>query len=235
MGPAAELAGRVVAVSGANRGIGRALVRRFLAAGAQVVALVRGATGEAAVRVAFPEHGPAIERCDLTEPASVVAAAARVGACFGRVDVLVNNAGIFLDRGVPADRMDLDVLRATLETNLVGAVAMCRAFAPLIPRGGRILNVSSTMGQLDGGITPDGAAYSVSKTALNAYTSALAAALAPREIMVDALHPGWVRTDMGGAGAPLDPSEATATALFLATRPPGETGCFWENARKIPW
>jgi NAD(P)-dependent dehydrogenase (short-subunit alcohol dehydrogenase family) len=142
---------------------------------------------------------------------------------------------VFLDRGVPADALAPDVLQQTLATNLFGAVVMCGALLDLVPRGGRIINVSSTLGQLERGIGATGAAYAISKTALNAYTSALAAAVRERGILVDAMHPGWIKTDMGGPGAPLEPEAATETALFLATRAPGETGRLWNKSALTAW
>jgi NAD(P)-dependent dehydrogenase (short-subunit alcohol dehydrogenase family) len=112
---------------------------------------------------------------------------------------------------------------------------VCEGLLDLIPRGGRIVNVSSTMGQLEGGISAHGGAYAISKTALNAYTSALANALAERGILVDAMHPGWVKTDMGGPNAPLEPADATETAYFLATREPGPTGRLWDRSALTAW
>jgi NAD(P)-dependent dehydrogenase (short-subunit alcohol dehydrogenase family) len=113
---------------------------------------------------------------------------------------------------------------------------MCTAFLPLIPAGGRIINVSSTMGQIgDGGLEPYAVAYSVSKAALNAYTTALANRIRERHILADVVHPGWVQTDMGGPGAQISPEEGTETIVFLATRKPGETGRFWNQKRVAVW
>jgi NAD(P)-dependent dehydrogenase (short-subunit alcohol dehydrogenase family) len=234
-----KLESKIVVITGAGRGIGHALIGRFLAAGATCVATARR---EEEVKRLAEELAPfgdqaLAERVDIADEAQVRGLRNRVRERLRRVDVLVNNAGILIDedRRIGADQLPLVLLQHTLETNLFGTIAMCTAFAPLIPEGGRIINLSSTMGQLADGLEPQYAAYAISKTALNAYTSSLAAALRKRKILVDAMHPGWVKTAMGGAGARITPDEATETALFLATRAPGETGRFWHEKRIIPW
>ena len=235
-----NLASKIVLVSGASRGIGRALAGRFLAAGATCIATARS---EADVEQLGAELTPVggeraiVELLDVTDEGQVRGLRNRVREQVRRVDVLVNNAAVLLDedRRVSADQLPLEVLRRTLETNLLGTVSMCTAFAPLIPENGRIINLSSTMGQLEDGLEPHYAAYAISKAALNAYTSSLAAALRRRKILVDAMHPGWVKTAMGGPGARITPDAATETALFLATRDGGETGRFWHEQRIIPW
>jgi NAD(P)-dependent dehydrogenase (short-subunit alcohol dehydrogenase family) len=229
----------IVLVTGANRGIGRALVERFLGSGATCVATARSEETGARLVAELQRYGDRafVEHVDISDETQVRALRDRVGERLRRVDILVNNAGILLeeDRHTGPDHLPLDVLRRTLDTNLIGTVAMCSAFIPLIPKGGRIINVSSTMGQLEGGLETYATAYAISKTALNAYTSALAAALESRKIFVDAMHPGWVKTAMGGPGAQITPEVATETAFFLATRPEGETGLFWRRNNVIPW
>jgi NAD(P)-dependent dehydrogenase (short-subunit alcohol dehydrogenase family) len=232
-----SLEGKLALITGVNRGIGRALAERFLGEGARCILTVRNPETAAALAGQFPERTAEIEVCDLADPASIAALGKRVRARHATIDILVNNAAIFLpeDRATTADQLDATLLQATLDVNLFGTIAMCRTFAPMIARGGRIINLSSTMGQLDGGLEPYAVAYGISKTALNAYTSALAAALQKRGILVDAYHPGWVKTEMGGAGAQREPGDATQTALFLATRPEGRTGRFWLDGKPIPW
>jgi NAD(P)-dependent dehydrogenase (short-subunit alcohol dehydrogenase family) len=234
------LDGKIVLLTGANRGIGLALARRFLGAGARCMLTVRSDAAAAALARELGDGAAplAIERCDIGVESDVTALLGRVRERVDRIDVLINNAAIFLedDRGASALTMPLRVLRETLEVNLYGTIAMCQAFAPLVPRGGRIINVSSTMGQLsDGGLPPYATAYSMSKTALNAYTSALANSLAERGVMADVLHPGWVQTDMGGPGAQITPEAATDTVMYLAERALGPTGKFWFERRVIPW
>jgi NAD(P)-dependent dehydrogenase (short-subunit alcohol dehydrogenase family) len=128
------------------------------------------------------------------------------------------------------------VLERTLAVTLYGAVNMSQAFLPSMARGGRIINVSSTMGQLTGGSEGYAPAYCISKTALNAFTQALSADTASSGIMVDCFHPGWAKTAMGGPNASVDPMDAAKIALFLATRPQSEkTGLFWDHTGVIDW
>lgn len=222
---------RIVLVTGANRGIGRAIAQRFLAAGWTVIAAVRGEKG-------VPD-GAQVERCDLRDRASIDALAARVRARSGRIDVLINNAAIFedADASARADVLDAEVLRRTLDVNVVGTVALTVALLPLIPRGGRVVNLASDLGQFGkpGGMTPTMVAYAISKAAVNAYTSALANALRERGIRVDSLHPGWVKTEMGGPHAQLEPEEGAERVYRLATREGGETGRFWKDDAPAPW
>lgn len=222
---------RIVLVTGANRGIGRAIAQRFLAEGWMVIAAVRADAGV--------PGGAQIERCDLRERASVDALAERVRARFGRIDVLINNAAIFEDDDASASAAEVDpeVLRRTLDVNVVGTVAVTVALLPLIPRGGRVVNLASDLGQFGkpGGMTPTMVAYSMSKAALNAYTSALANALRERAIRVDSVHPGWVKTEMGGPHARLEPEEGAERVYRVATRADGETGRFWKDDAPAPW
>jgi len=235
-----ELTGKTVLVTGANRGIGRALADRFLALGATTLLTARSAAARETLARDFASAGDRVRvfGCDIADPDSVRALQTGVASAVPQLDILVNNAGVFVktDRLMYADDVDPRVLEETLRTNLFGTIAMCAAFIPSIPAGGRIINVSSTMGQLsDGGLEPYAVAYSVSKAALNAYTSALANRLRERRILADAVHPGWVQTDMGGPGAQISPEAGTETIVFLATRPVGETGKFWNQKQIVDW
>jgi NAD(P)-dependent dehydrogenase (short-subunit alcohol dehydrogenase family) len=179
-----------------------------------------------------------LEIADVTDARQIEKVALDVRKRFDCVDVLVNNAGVFLreDREMHAGAVDDNVVRRTLAVNLYGALHSCSSFAPLMRAGGRIINVSSVMGQLSR--TSDGyaPAYRLSKAALNSYTQSLAADLRPRRIMVDCVHPGWVRTAIGGPQAEIEPEEATDTILYLATRPVSTaTGLFWWDCQAIRW
>jgi NAD(P)-dependent dehydrogenase (short-subunit alcohol dehydrogenase family) len=174
-------------VTGANRGIGREVCRQLVALGHTVIATARSETAPL--------------RLDVTDPASVAAAARWVGDRYGRLDVLVNNAAITYDTWQRAVTADLAVVREAAETNLYGPWLMVQEFLPLLRRSehGRIVNVSSEAASLAhmGAGTP---AYTVSKVALNALTRMLAAELRGDKILVNAVCPGWVATDMGGQG-----------------------------------
>jgi len=228
-----SLAGRIAVITGANRGIGLAIARAFAREGAVLALVVRArASGERAAREIGGAPSPLVVEADVADRGSVTAAADELARRLERIDLLVNNAGVLTDddRAMPASRMDLTVLDGTFAVNFFGPIAMSQALLPRMPRGSRIINVSSTMGQLEGGSAGYAPAYCMSKTALNAYTQALAASMSDSGIMVDCFHPGWAKTRMGGPNATVDPDEAASVALFLATRPfSDKTGLFWRH------
>jgi NAD(P)-dependent dehydrogenase (short-subunit alcohol dehydrogenase family) len=177
-----------------------------------------------------------VYQLDVTDRDSIERVRARVAADFGRLDVLVNNAAILYDTWQRAADADLAQVREALETNLFGAWAMVRAFLPLLRRSAhpRVVNVSSESGSLAsmGGGTP---AYRLSKAALNALTRMLAAELRRDRILVNAVCPGWVATDMGGsAGRPV--AKGAASVVWAVTLPDnGPTGGFFRDGRALPW
>ena len=160
----------------------------------------------------------------------------RLAGELDRVDVLVNNAAILYDTWNRAATVDLDVVREAMETNLYGAWAMSQALLPQLRRSGhgRIVNVSSGAGSLAtmGGGTP---AYQVSKAALNAFTRTLAGELRGDGILVNAVCPGWVATDMGGPGGrPLE--DGAASVVWAVLLPDdGPTGGFFRDGRPVAW
>jgi NAD(P)-dependent dehydrogenase (short-subunit alcohol dehydrogenase family) len=218
---------KVVLVTGTSRGIGREIARALAARGCRVFAGQRSGAGPAGTETVV---------LDTADPASVAAAAARVAQAAGRLDVLVNNAAILLDEGTPLLEVAEADFRRTLEVNTLGPWRVAKAFAPLLARGGRIVNVSSSGGQMatmGGWVAPS---YNTSKAALNALTLQLAAALKPRGIAVNSMCPGWVRTDMGGPGAPDTVEQGADTAVWLALEaPPSLSGRFLQHRREIPW
>jgi len=229
----------VALVTGANRGIGHEVcielaVRGFRAVlGARTLDKARRAAASAGTRgvTLMP-----IE-LDVTRDDTVRAAVSRLSREFGRVDVLVNNAAILLDEGQSVLEMSANDLRATFDTNFFGAVAVTEAILPIMrQRGyGRIVNVSSQAGQLAsmGTYAP---AYSMSKATLNAFTRQLAAATKGTGILVNSVCPGWVRTDMGGPGAPRTVEEGADAIVWLATLPKsGPTGKFFSGRRELDW
>jgi len=175
---------------------------------------------------------------DVTDQAGVASVARHIEGKYGRVDVLVNNAGISIDsRSTSVLREKEETFRTTLETNFHGALRMCQALVPLMQKNryGRVVNLSSGLGQLDdmGDGTP---AYRVSKTALNALTRMVASAVEGDNILVNSMCPGWVRTDMGGPGASRSVEQGAESAVWLAMLPHGgPSGGFFRDKKPIPW
>ena len=193
--------GRVVVVTGGNRGLGREIARQCAERGDTVVL---GSRNLDAGRLAARETGAVPLALDVTDPDGLAAAATEVDRAVGRVDVLVNNAAVHYDTDQTAVDVDLAVVRDAIETNVLGAWQTTLAFLPLLRRSAhpRVVMVSSEGGSLGsmGGGTP---AYSVSKAALNALTRVLAGDLRRDGVLVNAVCPGWTATDMGGgAGGP---------------------------------
>jgi NAD(P)-dependent dehydrogenase (short-subunit alcohol dehydrogenase family) len=236
----AKYAGRIAVVTGANRGIGREVARQLHAGGATVVLgardLARGERAAAELTSGGAADRMLARRLDVTDPNGLQSLAEELRERPGRVDILVNNAAIHYDTRQRAVTADLGVVREAMETNLFGAWQTTLALLPLLraSRHGRVVNVSSEGGSLAsmGGGTP---AYSVSKAALNALTRVLAAELAPERILVNAVCPGWIATDMGGpGGAPV--AEGAASVLWAVDLPDGgPSGGFYRHGRRLPW
>lgn len=234
---------RVALVTGGNKGIGLAIVKLLAKQGFTVLLGSRDeGRGTAAVKPLRDEgldvHLLAL---DQTRPDSIASAARRIAEEFGRLDVLVNNAGVLVDQGDLATGLDADKLRQTLESNVIGVVAVTRALLPLLRKSpaGRIVNMSSTGGSMEAIIAGDNVfapAYQLSKAALNAFTALLAAELRGTTTKVNSACPGWVKTDMGGPSAPLSPEQGADTPVWLATLPSdGPTGGFFNSREPVAW
>jgi NAD(P)-dependent dehydrogenase (short-subunit alcohol dehydrogenase family) len=224
---------RVALVTGGNRGIGREVVRQLIEHGFRTILTARD---EEQGRAAADELGAEFIQLDVADDAGVDCCFQTVDERYGRLDVLINNAAIDYDtwqRGVDAD---LSVVHQAFETNLFGAWRCCLRAVPLMERNawGRIVNVSSEGGSLAsmGAGTP---AYSTSKAALNALTRVLAAELRGTGILVNAVCPGWIATDMGGPGG--RPVEVGAVRVLWAVLldDDGPTGGFFRDGRQLPW
>ena len=227
---------RVVVVTGGNRGLGREVARQCAARGDTVLLGARDlAAGERAARGLRGGRVRAV-RLDVTDADGLATLAEDVAGTEGRVDVLVNNAAVHYDTWQTSATADLAVVRQALETNVLGAWQTTLAFLPLLRRSAhpRIVMVSSEGGSLAsmGGGTP---AYNVSKAALNALTRTLAGELARDRILVNAVCPGWVATDMGGPGGrPV--ADGAASIMYAVDLPDGgPTSTFTRDGRPVPW
>ncbi len=229
--------GRVALVTGGNRGIGLEVARELAARGMTVLLGCRDVEKgrEAARRLGPRAHAVAL---DVTDGASVAALVEAVEREHARLDVLVNNAGVYLDEGVRGLDVDMDTVHVTLETNTVGPLRLIQAFAPMMKRQGygRIVNVTSGYGALramdSGGVL----SYKLSKLALNGMTRVLAAELRGTGVLINVVDPGWVRTDMGGPGAPRSIEQGADTLVWLATLPDdGPSGGFFHDRAPVAW
>ncbi|MBQ1017988.1 SDR family oxidoreductase [Micromonospora sp. D93] len=232
-------ANRVAVVTGSNRGLGKAIARGLAETGAHVVVTAR--TEEAAHRAAdellADELSASGQQLDIADPASVARAMADVGYQYGRLDILVNNAGIAIDRGQAAASADIEKVRATLDTNIMGTWRCCTAAIPEMRKNGygRIVNVTSHMGTF-GEMGTGSVSYRVSKAGVNALTCILAAELKDDGILVNAASPGKVDTRLAYGKANSTPDEAADTFLWLATLPSdGPTGGLYFQRRPLAW
>ncbi len=223
---------KTVIITGAGKGIGKSLTEKFLEEGYFVIGTYRA--GKSGIR-----SGNLLEfKLDLASGKVTDSCVRKISALGRKIDILINNAGIMPDENETAVRIDR--LRATLEVNLIGTINFTEKIIPLIRKGGHIVNISSTAGSLK--FAADARshypyhypAYKISKTALNMYTRTLANRLKKRGLTVSSVHPGWVRTDMGGRNAPMSTKEAAEGIYKTAISRP-ETGQFWFKGRKLPW
>jgi NAD(P)-dependent dehydrogenase (short-subunit alcohol dehydrogenase family) len=228
-----DLAGKTALVTGTSRGIGPHIARGLADLGAQVLCHAR--SEEDARSMAAEIEGVPITG-DLGGIEGVEQVAGQVGGATDVLHVLVHNAGVLhrgrIDEVTPADLDD------TIAVNVAAPLFLTQALLPQLRAAGgaRIVVVSSRAGALREGMSGGNMAYRISKAAVNAFTNNLAAELAGDGILVNAMHPGWVRTDMGGPSASVSPEDGAGTALFLATLPDGgPSGRFWQEEREIDW
>ncbi|MFK4221472.1 SDR family NAD(P)-dependent oxidoreductase [Streptomyces sp. NPDC019890] len=226
------LRSRTALVTGANRGLGLAVSTLLHARGFRVVL---GGRDEEAVTAAAQSlgEGAAAVVLDVSDDASVKSAAERVG----RVDVLVNNAGTFLDRGDVPSGVPLSLVEATLSVNVLGSWRVSQAFLPgMVEHGwGRVVMVSSGTGSFTNGLFPQAPAYSVSKAALNAVTVLLAKETADTGVLVNAVNPGLVRTRMRPE-AERSAEDAAGDIAYAATLPDGApSGVFFRSGAVVGW
>ena len=233
----------VALVTGGNRGMGLATCRALAKAGFHVLLGSRNPESGKKAAQSICDEGLSVEavKLEITSQSDIEALADYLTNTHGRVDVLINNAGILVDGDLnhPTGICDVDVevIRKTLEVNTIAPMMLIKALLPLMRQAdyGRIVNISSGMGQLSdmGGQHPG---YRISKTALNAVTRIFAAELEDSNITVNSACPGWVRTDMGGANANRSLEQGIDTAIWLATSTDGSpSGGFFRDRKPIDW
>jgi len=240
---------KIALITGANKGIGLETGRQLAQ---QNIIVLLGARdlkkGEAAAKQLrdedFEAHAIPI---DVHDTESIGKAAAQVEREYGRLDILINNAGVMLDDSKKkVSEQSLEIWRQTFDTNLFGLIATTQAFLPLLRKSeaGRIVNLSSILGSITYHATPGSPtydfkvapAYDVSKAAVNAYSVHLAYELKDSKIKVNAAHPGWVKTDMGGEGANMEIVDGAKTSVALATIDEnGPNGAYIHMGQPLPW
>lgn len=240
---------KIALVTGANKGIGLETVRQLAGNGITVLLGARDEQRGEQAADKLKQEGLDVRflQLDVNDTASQDAAAKFIADNFGKLDILINNAGIAQDFGVGASQGTLEQWRTTFETNVFNLVSLTQKLLPLVKKSeaGRIVNLTSILGSLAmhsnpkspiAGSASSGSAYNASKAALNMFTVNLANELKDTPIKVNAAHPGWVKTDMGGDEAPLEITEGAKTSVTLALlREDGPTGGYFHLGQTLPW
>jgi NAD(P)-dependent dehydrogenase (short-subunit alcohol dehydrogenase family) len=228
---------KTVLITGANRGIGFETARQLAGRGFHVVIGARSEEqGKKAQRELEKAGRVSLLVLDVSDSKSIAESASKF-ASIGQLDALVNNAGIYPDKGVSILTVSRDQMATTFQTNTFGALEVTQAFLPYLKKSpaARVINVSSGLGQLDG-LSANIPSYCLSKLALNGLTIMLAEALKPHRIAVNSMCPGWVRTDMGGPSASRSVEQGADTAVWLvAEADPTLTGKSFRDRKEIPW
>ena len=239
---------KIALVTGANKGIGFETSRQLAQQGVHVIMASRDAAKGAAAAAKLKSQKLDVESIalDVSVAASIAAAAKEIASKYGKLDILVNNAGADAGTaGKGASQQTMEAWRKTFDTNFFGLVAVTQAFMPLLKKApaGRIVNVSSILGSLAMHSDPKSpiygvqlATYNVSKSAVNSYTVQLAYELRDTAIKVNAVHPGHVKTDMGGPSAPMELEDGAKTGVAMALiGPDGPTGSYTHLGQTLPW
>lgn len=240
---------KIALVTGANKGIGLETVRQLAAHNITVLLGARDEKRGAEAASKLKAEGLDVQflQLDVNDTASQDNAAKFIADKFGKLDILINNAGIAQDFQVPASQGTLEQWRTTFETNVFNLVSLTQKLLPLVKKSdaGRIVNLTSILGSLAlhsdpkspiAGSASSGSAYNASKSALNMFTVNLANELKGTSVKINAAHPGWVKTDMGGEAAPLEVGDGAKTSVQLATLPnDGPTGGYFHLGQTLPW
>ncbi|MBI5397960.1 SDR family NAD(P)-dependent oxidoreductase [Candidatus Woesearchaeota archaeon] len=229
---------RIALVTGANRGIGFAAAQGLLDQDFQVILLCRNKKSGEAASHKLGEKNTTLIVADTRDEKSIIAAKKHVAKIFGKLDILINNAAEIDNGEATIEQIPTTEFDRIIATNLRGPFLACKHFIPLLKKSdsGRIINVSSEMGVVGPSIKGNKPAYRISKAALNALTSVLAAQLKGTNILVNAVCPGWCKTRMGGSGAHRTAKKGAETILYLATLPnKGPSGRLFRDKKELPF
>ena len=221
-------------VTGGNRGIGFAIAQGLINLNYEVVITARSLDAAKKAAEQLGEKAIPLE-LDVSEDRSIENAIEVLTQQIDGLDVLINNAGVYPDKQIDSLTISRELLNTAMQTNTFGVIRMVQACLPLLEKSSdaRIINLSSGMGEVNS-LTTTATSYCLSKLALNGATIMLSQSLKPKHIVINAMCPGWVRTDMGGASADRSPEQGADTAIWLATEASrSETGKFWRNRKVI--
>lgn len=227
----------VYVVTGANRGLGLELTKQLLHSGQTVRAVCRNPEGAAELKSFAEAHPETLTVCagDVTNEGSLEASGTRLE----HVDVLINNAGVIGQSEADLASLSIDEMNHVFDVNVFGIIRSVRSYLPLLKKGQikKIANITSLMGSIAGNSSGGRTSYRVSKAAVNMLTKNLSYELGAEGMTVIALHPGWVRTDMGGAHAPLTPEESVSAMLATIEAKGKEAngGFFDRNGEVLPY
>ncbi len=230
----------VALISGANRGIGYEVAKQLGVRGYLILLGSRTlAAGQAAAhQLQLLGVKSVVIELDVGSKASIDAAVPKIQEVTPKLDILINNAAIYIDGDETVETISPEVIEKTISTNLLGPIYLTQAVAPLLSKANaaRVINISSGLGALSSNNGTKAPSYSISKTALNAVTKQFAAAFADRGIPVNSVCPGWVRTDMGGPNAHRSVEEGADTIVWLATEADAsQSGGFYRDRERIEW
>ncbi|MEM7371865.1 MAG: SDR family oxidoreductase [Bacteroidota bacterium] len=225
-------------ITGANKGIGFEIARQLGQKGFHIFLGARNKSKGQAAHQQLSSEGIACSfvLMDVEQESSIQETFEHVRTKISQLDVLINNAAVLLDGNQSLMDIPCGEIEQTFRINIIGPILTTRIFQPLLQKGSRVVNISSGAGAITEGVSGFAPVYSISKTALNAVTLHFSHILSAKGIPVNALCPGWVRTDMGGSNASRSVEKGAETPVWLATEAPiDSTGKFFRDKKEIPW